>query len=676
MAKTKVLIIVQARMDSARLPGKVMRLIDGKPSLQILHERLSFSEETSKIIIATTKRKIDNKIVNFCNNKNYLYFRGSVDNILKRYFNASKKYKPDYVVRVTGDCPLIDAKIIDKLIRLIKKTKSDYACNVFPPTFPDGYDTDVLTFELLKKLSKEIKNPEYKEYFTRYIKHNKNRFKIINLKHRKDISDLRLTIDEEIDLEVIEKVYKSFKYKKNFSISDLENLFKKNKKIFNLNKHLIRNEGSYMTKDQKLWRRAKSIIPNGNMLLSKNPERYLPDKWPAYFTKAHGCTIWDLNGKKYFDMCSMGIGTNVLGYSNKTIDKFVISKIKKGNISTLNCPEEVELTEKLLKIHKWAGMVKFTRSGGEANALAIRIARSYTEKHNVAFCGYHGWHDWYLSSAIDKKDNLKFHLLPNLEIKGVPKSLKNTSFPFKYGDINYLKKLILKKKIGIIKLEVCRNTKPNIKFLRQVRKICDKKGIVLIFDECTTGFRQTLAGIHKELNIDPDIVIYGKAMGNGYPINAVVGKKNIMSASSKTFISSTFWTERLGPSAALKTIDIMEKNKTYLHIKKKGLKILSIWKKLAKKHSLKIKIFGIPSLAKFEIKSKNWPKIKLFIINEFLKRNFLATNLFYPSVAHKSTIIKKYEIILDGIFKKIKENKTNFDEIKFKDPIKEFNRLN
>ena len=266
--------------------------------------------------------------------------------------------------------------------------------------------------------------------------------------------------------------------------------------------------------------------------------------------------------------------------------------------------------------------------------------------------------------------------MPNLEIKGVPKSLKNTSFPFKYGDINYLKKLILKKKIGIIKLEVCRNTKPNIKFLQQVRKICDKKGIVLIFDECTTGFRQTLAGIHKELNIDPDIVIYGKALGNGYPINAVVGKKHIMSASSKTFISSTFWTERLGPSAALKTIDIMEKNKTYLHIKKKGLKILSIWEKLAKKHSLKIKIFGIPSLAKFEIKSKNWPKIKLFIINEFLKRNFLATNLFYPSVAHKSTIINKYEIILDGIFKKIKENKTNFDEIKFKDPIKEFNRLN
>ena len=525
-------------------------------------------------------------------------------------------------------------------------------------------------------MKKEIKTPEYKEYFTRYLKHNKNKFRILNLTYKKDISALRLTVDEEVDLEIIERVYKNFKNNKNFSVEDLEKFAKKNPLLFKKNKSLIRNEGSYMNEDQKLWRRAKSIITGGNMLLSKNPERYLPDHWPAYFKKAKGCKIWGIDKKKYLDMCSMGIGTNVLGYSNKFVDNFVVSKIKIGNISTLNCPEEVELTEKLLKIHKWASMAKFTRSGGEANALAIRVARSYSKNQNVAFCGYHGWHDWYLSSAIGKKNNLQFHLLPNLETKGIPSSLKNTSFPFRYGDIKGLKKLISEKKIGIIKLEVCRNTKPNIKFLKDIRKICNRKKIVLIFDECTTGFRQSLAGMHNEIKIFPDIVIYGKAMGNGYPINAILGKKEIMSAASKTFISSTFWTERLGPSAALKTIEIMEKKKTYLQVKKTGLKVMQIWKELSKKHKIKIKIFGIPSLAKFEIKSKNWPLIKSFIINEFLKKGILATNLFYPSIAHKSNDLIRYKKTLNLIFKKIKNNEYKYLKIKFKKPIKEFNRLN
>ncbi len=676
MVKTKTLIIVQARMGSKRLPNKVMRKIDGKPLIEILYDRLKYSKYANEIIIASTYEKNENELINFCKKKKYKYFLGSENDLLDRFIKAAKKFDPSYVVRVTGDCPLIDAKVIDEAIKTMINKKADYVCNVFPPTYPDGYDVDVIPYKLLKKLKHQIDTPEYREYFTRFIKHNKSKYKIINLKYKRDISHLRLTVDEDIDLEVIERVYKNFRNNKNFSVEDLEKFVSKNIRLFKKNKVLVRNEGSYLNEDQKLWRRAKTIIPGGNMLLSKNPERYLPDHWPAYFKKAKGCEIWGLDKKKYLDMSSMGIGTNVLGYSNRTVDEFVINKIKMGNISTLNSPEEVELTEKLLKIHKWAGMAKFTRSGGEANALAIRIARSFSKKHNVAFCGYHGWHDWYLSSAIGKKDNLKFHLLPNLEIKGVPESLRNTSFPFKYGDLKGLKKLILNKNIGIIKLEVCRNTKPNIKFLKEIRKICNKKNIVLIFDECTTGFRQSLAGLHNEIKIYPDIVIYGKAMGNGYPINAVIGKKKIMSAASKTFISSTFWTERLGPSAALKTIHLMEKNKTYLKVKSNGLKVMKIWEKLAKKHKINIKIYGIPSLAKFEIKSRDWPILKSFIINEFLKKKILATNLFYPSIAHKPKYIKRYEKSLDDIFKKIKNTKNKLHELRFKKPIKEFNRLN
>ena len=430
-----------------------------------------------------------------------------------------------------------------------------------------------------------------------------------------------------------------------------------------------------MGKGQKLYSKAKQIVAGGNMLLSKRPEMFLPEHWPAYFSKTKGCEVWDLDGNKYIDTL-MTPGTNSLGYSHPEVDEAVKEIVGNGNMSSLNAPEEVELTERLVELHPWADMARFARSGGEANSVAIRLARAASGKDNVAFCGYHGWHDWYLASNLSDSKGLDGHLLPGLDPYGVPQNLKGSVYPFEYNNFDKLDNLVKTKNIGVIKMEVFRNKEPENDFLHRVRKLANDNNIVLVFDECTSGFRKNYGGLHKLYNVEPDVAMFGKALGNGYAVTAVLGKREVMRAAEKTFISSTFWTERLGPSAALKTIDIMEKNKTYFHVKKIGLKILSIWKKLAKKHSLKIKIFGIPSLAKFEIKSKDWPKIKLFIINEFLKKNFLATNLFYPSIAHKNTIIKKYEIILDGIFKEIKENKINFDELKFKDPIKEFNRLN
>ncbi|MEY3501422.1 MAG: hypothetical protein RL308_3095, partial [Bacteroidota bacterium] len=153
-----------------------------------------------------------------------------------------------------------------------------------------------------------------------------------------------------------------------------------------------------MGKGQDLYNKAKTLIPGGTMLLSKRPEMFLPDQWPAYFSKAKGCEVWDLDGNKLVDMCIMGIGTNTLGYGNEEVDEAVMQTVKSGNMSTLNCPEEVYLAEKLMEINPWADMVRFARSGGEANAISIRIARAASGRDNVAICGYHGWHDWYISA--------------------------------------------------------------------------------------------------------------------------------------------------------------------------------------------------------------------------------------------------------------------------------------
>ena len=370
------------------------------------------------------------------------------------------------------------------------------------------------------------------------------------------------------------------------------------------------------------------------------------------FSKTKGIDVWDLNKRKFSDMSTMGVGTNLLGYSIKQIDNAVIKTIKKGNLSTLNCPEEVSLSEKLLELHPWFGKVKFARTGGEANSIAIRIARSNTKKQNVAICGYHGWHDWYLAANLKNKKNLDKHLLKGLTPLGVSKKLKNTSFPFNYGDIKGLKDLIYKKNIGIIKMEVCRSSKPNLRFLKEVKNLCTKNQIILIFDECTTGFRECLGGMHKKIKIYPDILILGKTLGNGYAITAVLGKEKLMNNSSKSFISSTFWTERIGPIAGLKTIELMEKIKPWKKVNTIGKTMMKIWETTAKKNKVKIKVFGIPTLAKFIFLERH-DEFKTFLTQEFLKNNILGTTSFYPSYAHNKSSLIKYKKILNKIFKEI-----------------------
>ena len=405
---------------------------------------------------------------------------------------------------------------------------------------------------------------------------------------------------------------------------------------------------------QALWKRARKSIPGANMLLSKRSEMFLPEQWPSYFSRAKGCIVWDLDGNRFVDMSIMGIGTNILGYGHEEIDNAVLETISLGNMSTLNCPEEVYLAEKLVEMHPWSDMVKFARSGGEANAIAIRIARAATGKDNVAICGYHGWHDWYLATNLGDDEKLKGHLLPGLQPNGVPEALRGTVFPFEYNNFEQLTQLVSSCNIGTIKMEVTRNAEPEEGFLESVRKLASDNGIVLIFDECTSGFRETFGGIHKKYNVVPDIAMFGKALGNGYAITAIVGTKGVMNAAQSTFISSTFWTERIGPTAALKTLEVMENIESWNIITDIGKKVRSSWSDLFKKHSIDFSISGIPSLSSYTFK-KNDLEIQTLITQEMLKKGFLAADRFYACTEHNDEILAKYFDALNGVFRNIND---------------------
>ncbi len=650
MQKSNITIIIQARLNSTRLPGKVLKKISNKTVIEIIHERISKSKFKNQIIFAIPNNKKNSKLKNFLKNKHLDYFEGSEKNVLDRYYKCAKKNKSQIIVRITADCPLIDSNMLDKCLKIFIKEKIDMLNNVCPPTFPDGLDISIFNYKTLHQTWKNAKTDFDKEHVTPFMLRNK-KVKKLNYSSKINFASERWTLDTEKDLIVIKNIFKRFK-DFHFSWKDVLKIKKKFPEDFIANQYSIRNEGINSSSGQKLWKKAINIIPGGCMLFSKNPNLHLPNLWPTYYSRTLGSKIWDLDNKKFLDMYLMGVGTNMLGYNNAKVDRAVKETIQKGNLSSLNSPEEVKLAEKLIELHPWAHMVRFTRSGGEANAVAIRIARAATNRTKIAFCGYHGWHDWYLSANLKNKNNLNAHLIKGLSTKGVPKSLAGTSLPFRYNDFDGFYKLIKKNPdIGIVKMEVARNDMPHNNFLEKVREITSKKGIILIFDECTSGFRQTYGGLHKFYKVNPDMAIFGKALGNGYAINAIIGKEEIMRYAEETFISSTFWTERIGPTAALKTLEEMKTIKSWNIVTNKGNWLRRKWLNLAKKNNLKIKIFGIPALSRFEIISNNFDKYRTFISQEMYKKSILASNTIYVSTAHTKQDFQQYLNTLDNIFK-------------------------
>ena len=674
----KIVALVQARMGSTRLPNKVMKPIGGVPMIELLLRRLSASSEIGQVVVATSTDERNKPLVEYVRHLGYACEQGSENDVLDRYEEAAKAHSADVVVRITGDCPLVDPELVDECIRGFKAAGVDYYSNTNPPSYPDGLDVEVFSYKALEKAAKEAREPFEREHVTPYLR-NSALFSIASMEHVEDLSSLRWTVDDPVDFVVIESVFQHFHPRTDFAWREVLDLQRQQPEIFSINKNTIRNEGATMGTGQKLWKRAKQIIPGGNMLLSKRAEMFLPDQWPAYFSKAKGCKVWDLEGNEYIDMSIMGIGTNILGYGHPEVDDAVRSTIDAGNMSTFNCPEEVYLAEKLIELHPWADMARLARSGGEANAIAIRIARAASGKDKVAICGYHGWHDWYLSANLGDDKSLDGHLLPGLEPNGVPRSLRGTVFPFNYNNFVELEALVNTHDIGVIKMEVVRNAGPEDNFLQKVRQLTTDRGIVLIFDECTSGFRETYGGLHKKYGVVPDMAMFGKALGNGYAITATIGRREVMEAAQTTFISSTFWTERIGPTAALATLKVMERIKSWETITKTGLTIRQGWQQLADKHDLKIDHWGLPALTGFSFQGPNALAYKTLITQEMLAKGYLAGNSVYVCTEHTSDVVADFFEALDPTFGLVKECEEGRDVMSLlKGPICHggFKRLN
>ncbi len=410
------------------------------------------------------------------------------------------------------------------------------------------------------------------------------------------------------------------------------------------------------SKTQALYAHAKRRIPGGVQLLSKRPEMFAPGQWPAYFREARGCEVWDLDGRHYFDMSHNGVGSCLLGYAHPDVSRAVTERIARGSACTLNPPEEVELADRLCEIHPWAEQVRFTRTGGEACAVAVRIARATTGRSLVAVCGYHGWHDWYLAANLGESDALAGHLLPGLEPAGVPRELRDTALTFSYGDRGAFLAVLDAHgdRCAAVIMEPCRHRDPEPGFLEFIRDGAHKAGAVLIFDEITIGWRLCYGGAHLRLGVYPDMAVLAKALGNGHPIGAVIGTRAAMEGAQASFISSTNWTESVGPVAALATLAAMRNSDVCGHVATIGASVQALWRDKGQAHGLPLNVpDGYPCLAGFSFDHERANALRTLYTQLMLERGFLAGPSIYPTLAHTEDIVTRYGEAMDEVFTEI-----------------------
>ena len=656
----KVVAIVQARMGSSRLPGKVLKPLGDNVVLEFLLKRLVQSVTLDEIIVATTELADDNQIVDLVGNDTVKVHRGSENDVLQRYKNAADESKAEIIVRITGDCPLVDPELVDHCVNRLIDRNLDYIsnCNNALNPLPDGFDVEVFTsssFALINKLSI---TSAYREHVTfGYFKTGLFNTETINYEH--PYSHLRLTLDYEEDYKVISRIVDEMDTE-DWGWQKISKFVSNSQNIMKINSHIIRNaswEKSFSDENsgRELVLTRPDCIANGSGLLSKRADQFSPEGWPENYLKAKGQVIWSGCERLFLDYSIGGIGATTLGYGCDFVDKRVINTITNGSACSVNSSEEITATQKLINAIPWVESARYTRSGGEATTLAVRIARAKTGKTKILFSGYHGWHDWYLAAALNHK--LGNHLLEDLPIAGVPKELGGTSMPFDYGDFKGFDSYISEHRANIaaVILEPMRYSLPDIKFLQHVRTECTNNNIVLIFDEISSGFRFNNSAVHLDIGINPDLVVFSKAIGNGYPIAVVAGKSEIMDAVKDSFISSTTHTESIGFSAMSAVLDFYEANPVSQGLAERGKAIRNILTKTASTYGLDIKTSGMDQLWSwsFEGKTIHNRQLQTIVTETMLDNSILFSNRFYATLGIDSDFYPLFESALKKSFKTV-----------------------
>lgn len=396
-------------------------------------------------------------------------------------------------------------------------------------------------------------------------------------------------------------------------------------------------------KSQEIFKRAVGLIPSLTQTLAKGPSQYVDGVAPKYLLRGKGSHVWDVDGNEYIDY-NMGIGPIVLGYSYPKVDEAIINQLEDGITFSLMHPLEVEVAELIREIIPNAEAVRFSKTGADVTSAAIRLARAYTGKDKVLCCGYHGWHDWYISVTSRNK--------------GIPQSIQNLTYTFNYNDIESLTNSIDANTAAVI-LEPVVFEEPKNNFLHRVAEICSRNGVILIFDEMWTGFRMEIGGAQEYFGIVPDLATYSKAVANGMPLSVLTGKKEIMHlAEDDIFFFTTFGGEALSLAAARITINEIINKSVPLYLNEKGRILREGYNKIAEMLEVpytKCVGYNFRSMVTFFHKSIDALLLKSLVQQEMIKRGILWSGFHNMSFAHSDEDIKYTLLVYEEVLKILKE---------------------
>jgi glutamate-1-semialdehyde aminotransferase/spore coat polysaccharide biosynthesis protein SpsF (cytidylyltransferase family) len=552
--------IVQARMGASRLPGKVLCDLAGRTPLDRVVRALRSAVGIDDVWVATSSALADDAVAAWCRANGVALHRGSENDVLDRYAGAVRDSGARIVVRITADCPFLDPAVVGATVRLRATTGADYASNVDPPTWPDGLDCEVMTVEALLAAAVEAARPSDREHVTPFIRNNRARFSVETLvAPLPGLAGERWTLDTPADLEFLSAVAGRLPADRVPSYLDILDVLDREPELRKINGDDVRNAGfaksvaaegidtaRRFTKSQALLERAERVIPLGAQTFSKSRIQFPPGASPLFVTHGDGGRVYDVDGNEYVDLVS-ALLPNVLGYRDPDVDLAIRRQLTRGISFSLPTVLETELAERLVKHVPCAEMVRFGKNGTDATSAAVRLARAATRRDRLMLLGYHGWQDWYIGATTRSR--------------GVPPAVSALSHMVPYGDLAAADALLVKHRgeFAAVILEPVGATEPPAGYLQELVALAHRHGTLVVFDEVITGFRWSLGGAQASYGVAPDLACFGKAMGNGMPISAVVGRADIMKLMEDIFYSGTFGGEALSIAASIATIDKIER---------------------------------------------------------------------------------------------------------------------
>ena len=578
-------------MESTRFPGKVMAEIQGRPMIRHVVDRLGQAASVDLVVVATSDRSSDDVLADYCAEHAVECFRGSAEDVLDRFYRAAMRYDAGAVVRVTGDCPLVDPRVVDRVVGTFRQKDCQYVTNTLRCTYPDGLDVEAFSFDALAQAWREARLPAEREHVTPYLR-TSGRFRIHNVENEVDLStrDLRWTVDHRADLEFVRAIYARLGAEGQgpFGMAEVLALVEKEPSLLETNRGIVRNEGYYMTlakepqlparprrldRSYELKARAERLIPSCTQTFSKGPTQFVQGAAPVFLARGEGSHVWDVDGNEYIDY-PMALGAIILGHNEPAVTDAVTRQIAEGTSFSLAHPLEVEVAEVLVDLIPCAEMVRFGKNGSDATSGAVRLARAYTERDIIACCGYHGWQDWYIGTTTRSK--------------GVPQAVRDLTVPFEYNDIESLERIFARHRgrVAAVIMEPVGVLEPRPGFLQAVQTLARAEGALLIFDEVLSGFRFALGGAQEYFGVTPDLACFGKAMANGYPISAVVGPRALMELFDEVFFSFTYGGDTVALAATVATISEMRKNNVIGHLWAQGQKLKDGFNVLAQEFGL------------------------------------------------------------------------------------------